>query len=327
MGQVTMRDVAAATGVSITTVSDSLSGKGRLPADTRRRIQRVAHELGYRPSAAARTLQRGRTGVLVISMRPDDVEAESLWHVDFFMKVLTGAATEASNRGYVLAVAPAPARSGLAYDGMIVVDPTDGDVLLQQAVDRGSPIATVGRAESILTSTVDNDYDALVGETLDVLARRGARRPMLLVHESEASYVGDVEREYSKWCQRRQIEPIIERVHDAFNLPRGRAAARRVLADPRRPDAVFAGLDQLALATELAAEDLALSVPDDVMIVSLGDGPSVANATVPISALELHADEMGRVAVEMLLAQIEHGAKPQQQVVPSQLVERTSTVR
>ncbi|WP_240045091.1 helix-turn-helix domain-containing protein [Streptomyces alboflavus] len=50
-----IRDVAAAAGVSITTVSDALNGKGRLPDATRRHIREVADRLGYRPSAAART--------------------------------------------------------------------------------------------------------------------------------------------------------------------------------------------------------------------------------------------------------------------------------
>lgn len=51
-GRAGIRDVAAAAGVSITTVSDALNGKGRLPDATRRHVREVADRLGYRPSAA-----------------------------------------------------------------------------------------------------------------------------------------------------------------------------------------------------------------------------------------------------------------------------------
>src|SRR6185295_14136328 len=63
-----IRDVAAAAGVSITTVSDALNGKGRLPDETRSRVREVADRLGYRPSAAARTLRTGRSGLIGLTV-------------------------------------------------------------------------------------------------------------------------------------------------------------------------------------------------------------------------------------------------------------------
>lgn len=63
-GRAGIRDVAAAAGVSITTVSDALNGKGRLPDATRRHVREVADRLGYRPSAAARTLRTGKSGLI-----------------------------------------------------------------------------------------------------------------------------------------------------------------------------------------------------------------------------------------------------------------------
>ncbi len=60
--RVKIGDVAAAAGVSITTVSHALNGKGRLPEATRRRVREVAERLGYQPSALARGLRAGAVG-------------------------------------------------------------------------------------------------------------------------------------------------------------------------------------------------------------------------------------------------------------------------
>ncbi|UGU29259.1 LacI family DNA-binding transcriptional regulator [Mycolicibacterium smegmatis] len=324
-GRVTLRDVALAANVSTTTVSDSLNGSGSLPEKTRQRVRKIALELGYRPSVAARSLRNGRTGILVIAMLPSDVDAESLWHVDYFMRVMAGAAIEANQRGFFLAVAPAAMQLDVAHDGLIAVDPAEGDPLVESARQRGTPASTVGRTASDAASWVDNDWAGVVGDVLDHLERGGARRPMLIAPDSAASYIGSVEREFGSRCRRHGYAPRSARIAGAFNPAAARAAVRDILDGPDRPDALFVGLDQLALAAELAATDLGLRVPEDLMLVNLGDGAAVALAPVPISVVELHAEEMGRAAVRMLVDQIEQNAEPRHEVVPAHLVVRASS--
>ena len=65
-----MRDKAAAAGVSVMTVSDALSGKGRLPEATRLKVHAVAEELSYRPSAIARGLRSDELGLIGICIVP-----------------------------------------------------------------------------------------------------------------------------------------------------------------------------------------------------------------------------------------------------------------
>ena len=62
-----IKDVAREAGVSITTVSHALNGKGRIPENTRRRVRGIAERLGYEPNAIARSLAGGRTGVIAIA--------------------------------------------------------------------------------------------------------------------------------------------------------------------------------------------------------------------------------------------------------------------
>jgi DNA-binding LacI/PurR family transcriptional regulator len=63
------------------------------------------------------------------------------------------------------------------------------------------------------------------------------------------------------------------------------------------------------------------------MLVNIGDGAAVAQAPVPISVVELHAQDMGRAAVRMLVDQIADDAEPRHEVVPGHLVVRNSSAR
>jgi DNA-binding LacI/PurR family transcriptional regulator len=290
-------------------------------------VRKVALELGYRPSVAARSLRNGRTGILVITMLPGDVDAESLWQVDYFMRVMAGAAVEANQRGFYLAVAPAHMPLDVAHDGLIAVDPAKGDELLESARRRGTPASTVGRTDSDAASWVDNDWAGIVTDVLDHLERGGSRQPMLITPDSPASYIHSVEHEFTSWCAQRGFAARSARIAGAFNPAVARVAVRDILDDHEPPDALFAGLDQLALAAELAATDLGLRVPQDLALVNLGDGAAIAQAPVAISVVELHAEEMGRAAVRMLVDQIEQNSDPGHEVVPGRLVVRASSRR
>ena len=126
-----IKEVAAAAGVSITTVSHALNGKGRLPAETRERVRDVAEALGYVPSATARSLARGRTGILALTVARAATMPFSLADFDYFAQLMNGASTAALERGYALVLAPAAAGTELLdsvpLDGAIVVDPVRGD--------------------------------------------------------------------------------------------------------------------------------------------------------------------------------------------------------
>src|ERR1044072_1167505 len=97
----TIRDVAAAVGMSPTTVSHALNGKGRVDPDTRERIAETARELGYRPNPTARRLRSGRSGAIALLLpfvEPDIVRDEML-ALDYYMHLAGAAARPALARG------------------------------------------------------------------------------------------------------------------------------------------------------------------------------------------------------------------------------------
>lgn len=326
-GRVTIKDIARVAGVSVTTVSDALSGNGRLTADTRLRVRGIADDLGYRPSAAARSLVGARTGLLLMSVSASGTEASSLWNIDFFANLMTAAAIRSAERGFALALSPASAPPNLSYDGAIVVDPTAAhDGLLAQAARDGSPLVTVGRTPAG-HPWVDNDYPTLVPAILDHFRAAGARRPALLAGDPATSYVRDTVEQYIRWCEAHRCATRIAYVDDGITEESGRAAARRLLSRRTRSDAVLATLDRLALGVTAAVEELGLSVPDDVLVAALGDSATIEHSKVPITAVDLMPQQIGAAAVDSLIARITGGGKVPNQVVPGRLRPRASTDR
>ncbi len=324
--RVTIKDIARTAGVSVTTVSDSLSGNGRLPEETRQRIRDIATELGYRPSAAARSLVRSRTGLLLLSAAAPGTSVSSLWSIDFFVNVMTAAAVQASSRGYALALSPKSVPPNLSYDGAVVVDPTEDSDLLAHARQDGTPVVTIGRSGEG-HAWVDNDYPVVVPDVLDHFRAGGARRPALLASEPTTSYVQDTVEQYTAWCNAHRCNPHVVYVEGGITEVAGRDAAARLFATSVRPDAVLATLDHLALGVATAAAELELSIPGDVMVASLGDSAMIAHSRVPITAVDLAPVQVGTCAVDMLIDQIETGAAATDHVVPGRLIIRASTER
>ena len=329
--RVGIRDVAAAAGVSITTVSDALNGKGRLPEATRNHVRETADRLGYRPSAAARTLRTGRSGLIGLMLTTYGDEPFTFTQIAYFAH-MTGAATSAAlDRGYGLVVLPTSARhnvwASVALDGAIVLDPVPDDPVLAELRRRGIPVVTDGREVGTQTGRgwVDNDHTAGVRSVLDHLAGAGARRIALIGGTTGDNYTQESMAAYRNWCAERGQEPILE----CFPVPERREsalAAHRVLRHEPRPDAVFGIYDPCGMDLLTAAHTVGLRVPDDLLVACASENASYASCTPSVTTLSLKPASCGAGAVELLVDAIENPKAPKtQRVVPTSLVVRESS--
>src|SRR5690606_24208267 len=109
---INIKEVARAAGVSVTTVSHVLNDKGRLNAETRERVCRIAAELGYRPNSAARNLVGKRTGLLGLALSPGSSATLGLGDLEYFAQLMLGATTAALKHGYALVLTPSDQELG-----------------------------------------------------------------------------------------------------------------------------------------------------------------------------------------------------------------------
>jgi DNA-binding LacI/PurR family transcriptional regulator len=333
--RVTIRDVAQAAGVSVTTVSDALSGNGRLPADTRSRVAAVAGRLGYRANPAARSLRGQRVGSIGLYL------PEEAGNFAYYMNLAAGAASEALAHGLALTLIPRcsdPVKvTAFPLDGVAAVDPAAGDPVVRAFTELGIPVVTgerdltpgaghAGRVEGDYRQAMTALFDHLTAQCL-----RGRRQPMriaLIAPGPETAWGVELRDAYRAWCAAGDRPELLYDVLFSGSPELVRAAAVRALRADPSPDAVVSGIDGGAIGALVAAADAGRRVPDDLLIASCVDSPALRSCTPAITALDLNPGEMGRRLAALLHAVLNGTAQPgTSQVIGATLIIRESTTR
>lgn len=325
-----IREVAEEAGVSITTVSHALNGKGRLNEETRRRVQAVAKRLGYRPNAIARNLAGGRTGLIGLAVAQTLEGQFAVSDFAYYAQLMSAATVEAFDHGYALVLASG-AKGGwstIRLDGLIVVDPIHEDPLSTEFKERGIPVVTTGRVPGHEDGYwVDNDHRAGTRSILDHLADRGAQRIALIASPPVTSYVIDAREAYEQWCEEHGQEAMVAVAGDGLTESSGFEATLELLRRASRPDAVYATLDRLALGALMAAQSEGLAVPGELQVAGCTDSDAGKMNHPSLTALALDPEQIGREAVVMVATLIEGTDPAQPHVnVPTTILPRDSTL-
>lgn len=331
---VSIHDVASLAGVSATTVSHALNGKGRVSEATRYRIVAAAEKLGYSANVHARGLASRRSMILSIQVSGYG-EGTLIPGSAYFIQLLNGAAASAVAAGFALILAPRGSSrvelSRLPADGAVIVDPTGDEALLEVMSERGAPVVTTGRLQTHRSDSswwVDNDHHAATTAALDHLWSMGYRRPAILTSARTMSYTTDSIRAYEEWAERHAVLPIIGTVAET-SVASGEEAGRRLLRQANAPDSVYATTDDIALGLILAGRSLGLDIPDQLGVIAGSDTPLMQSATPAVTALDLQPARLGGMAIELLVRQLTRpGSQPAAHaIVPFSLMERESTRR
>lgn len=325
--RVGIREVAREAGVSITTVSHALSGRRPVPASTRQRVLETCERLGYRPNPAARSLAGGQLGLVGIAFaQPLGPFAQS----EYYLRMLSAAASEAIDQGFGLVAGSAGSDGNVWYrlplDGAIMVEPIHEDPELRALRTLGVPIVLAGRDpdEPGDGYLVDNDSRHAVRMVLDHLTAEGAKTVGVVLWDDDDQWLHEWAGAYREWCAARGQEPFLEVVPRATFMELG-PPAHRLLRDPRRPQALFTP-ERVAVALLLAARDLGVVVPDDMLLAATRD-IGVAETTVPsLTTIDFSPELLGAQAVELLL-ELVRGETPTepQRTVPVELQVRGSS--
>jgi DNA-binding LacI/PurR family transcriptional regulator len=329
--QIGIKQVAVAAGVSVTTVSHALNGKGRLNEDTRRRVRDVAERLGYRPNALARNLAGGRTGLIGLAIAASAHARFAFAGFAYYAELMTAAGSAALDGGYALVLASGAQKrrwQGVRLDGAFVVDPSPDDPLCREFRAQGIPLVTNGREPGTDGGYwVDNDHPAATRAVLDHLRTRGAQRVALVTSPAVNSYTIDARAGYESWCAATGQEPLIAVGRDLSERS-GYEASLRLLRTAEPPDAIYATLDWLALGAMRAVRAQGLAIPRDVMVAGCTDSDAGRWARPSLTALALQPDRIAKTAIA-LLADLIDGREPAEPrvLVPTHIIARASTRR
>jgi DNA-binding LacI/PurR family transcriptional regulator len=333
--RVGIKDVAKAAGVSITTVSHALSGKGRLTDETRERVRRVASDLGYTPHPAAQSLASGRTGMIATVVSQPGNAPIAFTQIDYYVALMNAATRTAVGHGYALVVAPStsgPETWGrLPLDGVIVIDPADGDPTLPMLRARGTPIVFVGRDPNgdAADLVVENDRASATRSVLDHLARAGAQRVGLMGLHTFESFTEDSLAAYRGWCAERGQAPVVHTLDadPTADAAEFRAGATGFLSRADRPDAVFCLYERQGVELLAAASAAGVRVPQDLLVATIAEMGLAASAHPALTTLELNQDRLGEAAATVLIDVLEGRPAASVRDVPTSIVRRESTAR
>lgn len=310
----TLKQVAARAGVSVTTVSLVLNdAPSSIGSDTRARVLAVAAELGYVPSAAARSLASGRTHTVGLVI----CHAEHLVVDAFIPQTLYGMNRVAREHGFrVLVEAVEDVTRPDAYhelvrakqiDGLIVLNPRRDDLRLPQLVNDDYPVVTLGTIPGCDAVRVHTEEFALARRAVTHLIALGHRRIGHVTFAPDVYLATDARaRGYRAALADAGIDADERDVaFGAFSAASGAAAARELLE--ARPDltAVFCGNDTIAIGVLHALSERKLLVPDDVAVVGYDDIPTARFLQPPLTTVRSPAVAHGQRAMELVIDMIE----------------------
>jgi DNA-binding LacI/PurR family transcriptional regulator len=307
----TINDVASAAGVSVTTVSDALNGKGRVDPATRMRVEEVVRRLGYQANRHARGLRSGRSGALGLLLPVGaDARSDEALSLDVYMRLSSAAAaTTFAHQQALMLLPPSITLSGLrgfALDGGIITDPSKGDRRTTLFERLGLPVVTIerdlGRPDD--PHYVASNTEANTEQMLSHLADRGAERIALLAPRADWAWAAETLRAYEAWMSRHGRPSIVVPVGMTRGEENSFVAVRRLLSRRRSPDAIFVVAARFIRGTLRAAHAAGRTIPGDLLVAAGVDSVPAREGEPPITALDLHPELQAEAAVEMLLARV-----------------------
>lgn len=325
----TAEDVARLAGVSQSAVSRAFTPGASVAPATRKKILAAAEKIGYRPNLIARSLISGRSNIVGVGI--GNLENP------YFAASLEKLSVSLSAAGLRLLLFPVGLSSLLS---------TSVQEVLQYRLE-----ALVLLSVSPSAELIDACHKALVpiilynrihSENLDVSSVTGDNEGggrIIAAHlfaggHTRYAFMSGIEESIANWGREAGFRaflaehdlPVAMRDVGHFSYEGAAAAARRLLSQRDRPDAIFCANDQMALAAiDVARAEFGLQVGREVSIAGFGDIPMAGWSSFSLTTYAQPCESMVRNTVEMVVELKEGAAAPLHRVVAGRLIVRSST--
>ncbi|WP_425824987.1 LacI family DNA-binding transcriptional regulator [Streptomyces fractus] len=336
-----MRDVAAAVGVSVKTVSNVVNATGQVSERTRQRVRAAVAELGYRPNPLARGLNARTTDTITLALpglghgycAPLVAEVFDLAEADGISVVLEPTEGERERELEVLRH-----RGGLR-DGVLLM-PTAVTARDLAALPSPGPAVLLGsrRLEGPFDGVTSKDTAAAEAAVRHLL-ERGASRILLL--GGVRSKDGDGPAALRSGGYRRAltaaghtpddtlvVETPTNSAHTRDSREEGHAAIAELLRNGARFDAVLAHEGPLAHGALRALHQAGVDVPGQVQVAAFGNDEDAQYSIPSLTTIQVDVRAMARSALDLLAARVREGGEPQRRhiQVPFTIIQRESTI-
>ncbi len=312
---ITIKDIAKALGLSISTVSKALHGSHEISNETKAQVLAYAKQYKYKPNPIAQSLKRGRSksiGVIVCNIDNN-----------FFSQAINGIESVArqkdynviitqSRESYDREVANSEHLSSRSVDGLIIslsaeTSNVDHLVRLHQ---KGLPIAFFDRVtDAIATHQVIADNYKGAYEATRHLLQQGFRRIAHITSSPSLSITTERLHGYRQALEDAGMQPDQRYIklceHGGMIQEETRQALMQLLEMPDRPDAIFTASDRLSTTTLSLLRQMRIDIPGQIALVGFTNSISADIFNPSLTAVVQPALEMGQQITELLIQLIE----------------------
>ena len=318
---VTIKDVADHAGVSVTSASYAINGKGTISEATRKRVLKAAEELNYHPNAFARNLKRQKSGTIGVFI--------SRFGGLFYEDILDGIHAAILDTDFELIVCPEsrPVNKHLTQrqvDGAIVFDSKISSKLLLKIASERLPIVVLDRnidSPYIYPMLLDNQNGAKA--IFEHLYAQGARRIYYLTGASDSFDNKERMRTFVKEAKKKGI--IIQVFTGNFTQEAGYDVGKLIVRSNDLPQAIFCANDQMAIGFIKAMHECEIHVPEEVSVVGFDDIAIAQYMQPSLTTVGYSRFDWGQQAASQLINYIANGIQIQPGRIPVQLIERESS--
>jgi len=308
MSAATIKDVAREAKVSVASVSRAMNGGSGVTAETSERIHAAASRLQYIPHAAARMLITRRSNTIG-ALLPD-------LYGEFFSELIRGIDLAARARGFHLLVssshdgaeeAAAAVRSMQGrVDGLLILSARVDAAFLRSNLPKSLPVVLINSAVKSTVHTVLNvDNFAGASAMVQHLLQAGHSSVAFIAGPESNFDAQQRDKGYRAAMAKYAPNAPINIVVGDFTEASGYRAGRELLAQQTRPRAVFAANDMMAVGCLTAFKEAGLRVPQDIALAGFDDIPVARYVTPSLSTVRVRIVELGRIALEQLVAQLD----------------------
>jgi DNA-binding LacI/PurR family transcriptional regulator len=324
----TIFDVAAASGVSISTISRVINNPEKVNLITRQRVYEAIDKLGFVPQAEARARAlrlKGRIGVIT-----------PFFTAPSFVQRLRGIAASLSKENYDLVVYTVDSNNRLQsylsslpltgnLDGLVIMSLPVAEADVNRLVEHQLPTVLIEFPHALLNSVEINDVEG--GRmAAEYLLKKGHKRiaflgdtdlPEYSIHPVNLRLKG-----FRQAFKNANIEIPKEFVRLApYDQDQARMVAKELLDMPNPPTAFFAATDYQALGVLKAARQLGVKIPEQLAVIGFDDLDMADYED--LTTIRQHLDESGRIAIEILLSHIADHSRPIQHItLPLTVIKR-----
>ncbi|MBF0705058.1 LacI family DNA-binding transcriptional regulator [Alkalihalobacillus hwajinpoensis] len=305
----TIKDVAKRAGVSRTTVSRVLNDNGYVSHEARQRVVEAVEEMGYIPSAHAKTMRTKRSGVIGVILPRISTETAS--------RVVNGIENELAANGYQILLTNTQLQpekeiqnikllKSRQVDGIILLATNRNQELLDTISDASIPFVAIGQELNGVMSVVYDDYHSSYSVTESLIEK--GHRHIGFIGVPETDHAVGIVRKQGYLDAMKKHGLTVEKgwiQYGNFTFESGYEAAKQLVEQSElKPTAIFAVTDRMAIGALGLLKEQGIRIPEDMALFGIGASDLSRHVTPALSTVDYFNEDAGQKTAQLILEQL-----------------------